>query len=89
VVYVPEPVKVTVTVIVSSFVLPALSVARARIVVLPALVTTSEENATQDSQPTTGALDVTNTTSPNADSDIEIEEEAALLSSEAASMTLT
>jgi hypothetical protein len=38
---------------------------------------TSEENATQDSQPTTGALDVTNTTSPNADSDIEIEEEAA------------
>ncbi|MGH9955393.1 MAG: PKD domain-containing protein, partial [Nitrososphaeraceae archaeon] len=38
---------------------------------------TSEDNATQDSQPTTGALNVTNTTSPNADSDIEIEEEAA------------
>jgi PKD repeat protein len=38
---------------------------------------TSEENATQDSQPTTGALNVTNTTSPAADSDIEIEEEEA------------
>jgi PKD domain len=38
---------------------------------------TSEDNATQDSQPTTGALNVTNTTSPAADSDIEIEEEAA------------
>ena len=36
---------------------------------------TSKENATQDSQPTTGALNVTNTTSPAADSDIEIEEE--------------
>ena len=42
VVYVPEPVKVTVTLIVSSFVLPALSVARPMIVVLPAVVTTSE-----------------------------------------------
>jgi hypothetical protein len=38
---------------------------------------TSEENATQDSQPTTDALNNTNTTSPAADADIEIEEDAA------------
>jgi hypothetical protein len=38
---------------------------------------TSEENSTQDSQPTTDALNNTNTTSPAADADIEIEEDAA------------
>jgi hypothetical protein len=38
---------------------------------------TSEENATQDSQPTTGALNNTNTTSPSADTGNEIEEGAA------------
>ena len=37
---------------------------------------TSEDNSTQDSQPTTGALNNTNTTSPSADTGNEIEEEA-------------
>jgi hypothetical protein len=36
----------------------------------------SEDNSTQDSQPTTGALNNTNTTSPSADTGNEIEEEA-------------
>jgi hypothetical protein len=38
---------------------------------------TSEDNSTQDSQPTTGALNNTNTTSPSADTGNEIEEEEA------------
>ena len=47
--YVVEPVKVAVTVIVLSFVFPALSVARARIVVLPEAVTTSEADQVDQS----------------------------------------
>ena len=38
---------------------------------------TSEDNSTQDSQPTTGALNNTNTTSSDADTGNEIEEETA------------
>src|SRR5919199_3993664 len=48
VVYVPL-LKATVTVTVASFILPALSVARARIVVLPWVVTTSEADQVDQS----------------------------------------
>ena len=41
----------------------------------PAIV--SEDNSTQDSQATTGALNTTNTTSPDADTDIVLEEDEA------------
>ena len=44
-----QPENATVTVMVASFVFPALSVARARIVVLPAVVTTSEADQVDQS----------------------------------------
>src|ERR671930_407019 len=78
--------KVTVTVIVASFILPALSVARARIVVLPSVVTTSEADQVDQSPLPPGpvAVAATLTVTPVEGPDIVLPSEGELIATEGA-----